>query len=305
MKTPSYSRRRFLKDAALGSAGVAATLAAATPAGAIEPITRPGPHRFKFSLAAYSYRNLLSGKKPKLTMHDFADDCAKLQLEGTELTSYYFPKKPTREYLVGLKGHCFRLGLDVSGTAVGNNFTGSPGAARDGQIASVKRWIDHAAILGAPVIRIFSGSVRAGQKPAEAHRLAVAAIEECCEYAGKQGVLLALENHGGLTTTVKGMLALVRDVKSPWFGVNMDTGNLHSADIYGDLARIAPYSLNVQVKVVVKPAGGIRQPTDFKRLAKILTDAGYRGYIVLEYEERGDPRVECRKYIGQMREAFV
>ena len=116
---------------------------------------------------------------------------------------------------------------------------------------------------------------------------------------------LALENHGGLTTEPEGLLSLVRDVKSPWFGVNLDTGNFNTADPYADLARIAPYALNVQVKVSITPAGGKRQHADFRRLAQILTDAGYRGYIVLEFEESEDPRVACPRYMDELRAAFA
>ena len=73
----------------------------------------------------------------------------------------------------------------------------------------------------------------------------------------------------------------------------------------GELKQLAPYALNVQVKVVIKPADDVVQPTDFSRLAAMLRDAGYRGYIVLEYEERGNPREECPKFLDQMRKAFV
>lgn len=271
---------------------------------AIEPIERPGKAKFKFSLAAYSYRKLLTGNPPELTLDDFFVDCAKMGLEGTEPTSYYFPKQITPEYLRHLKHLAFRLGLDITGTAVGNDFCYPPGAQRDGQIASVKKWIEYAEILGAPVIRIFSGSPKGQQTPEEAHRLAIEGIEECCDYAGQHGVFLALENHGGLTSGVDGMLRLVHDVKSPWFGVNLDSGNFSGDDVYGDLAKIAPYSLNVQIKVVVAGPGGKKVPSDFPRLAKILTEAGYRGYIVLEYEEEEDARGVCPRYIEQLREAF-
>ena len=303
MTVLTTTRRRFLKRAVLHSAAATATASLwSSPAWAIAPIERTGGPKFKFSVAGYSYRGLLTSGK--LTLKDFISDCAKMNLEGTELTSYYFPRNVSDEYLRDLKQHCFRLGLDVSGTAVGNDFCHPPGKARDQQIASVKKWIEHAEVLGAPVIRIFSGRPRTEQAPAEAHKLAVSGMEECCEYAGKHGVFLALENHGGLTTTVDGMLRLVHDVKSPWFGVNVDTGNFHGADVYSDLAKIAPYALNVQVKVVIKPAGGAKQPSDFRRLAKLLRDANYRGYIVLEYEEAGDPRVECPKFVEQLRAAF-
>lgn len=91
---------------------------------AIKPIQRnSGVAKFKFSLAAYSYRDLLTSKPPKLSLdEDFISDCAKMGLEGTELTSYYFPQPVTPEYLCKLKDHAFRLGLDISGTAVGNDF---------------------------------------------------------------------------------------------------------------------------------------------------------------------------------------
>jgi sugar phosphate isomerase/epimerase len=295
----SLNRRSLLQAAA------AAGIAAASRLAAVEPIPRNGIPKFKFSLAAYSYRDLLTGKEPKLTLIDFIQDCAKFGLEGTELTSYYFPKALTPEYLRTIKAACFRLGLDVSGTAVGNDFGFAPGDERTKQIESVKRWVDHAAVLGAPVIRIFAGHQKKDQTPAQAHSLMVSAIEECCDYAGKQGVHLALENHGGPTATADGLLAFVRDVQSPWFGVNLDSGNFHSDDPYAELARIAPYALNAQIKVVMTGPDKAKKPADFARLAKILREAHYRGWVALEFEEKGNPREECPKYLQEIREAFA
>lgn len=292
------SRREFLASSAV--------LAVATTASAIEPIPRNGQPKFKFSLAAYSYRDLLKGDSPKLTLQDFINDCAAMGLEGTELTSYYFPKNTTPEYLRTLRRQCFRLGLDVSGAAVGNDFGHPAGEARTREIANVKQWIDYAEILGAPVIRIFAGNAKSDQTEAQTHSLMVAGIEECCEYAGKHGVHLALENHGGPTATADGLLAFVRDVNSPWFGVNLDSGNFRSTDDpYAELERIAPYALNAQIKVVMSGGGKKKEPADFPRLAKILRQAHYRGYVVLEYEEEGDPREECPKFMDQIREAFA
>jgi sugar phosphate isomerase/epimerase len=302
--TRPTDRRTFILSTLAGAAAGAGAIG--TPlARAIGPIERtPGSH-FKFSLAAYSYRDLLNVKKPKLTLQDFIDDCAKFNLDGTELTSYYFPARPTPEFLRELKGYAFRRGLDISGTAVGNDFCVPPGKRRDEQIANVKRWIEYADMMDAPVIRIFSGGAKPGQSVDEARRLAIEAIHECCEYAGKYGVFLALENHGGIVAEADGVLEIVHAVSSPWFGVNMDTGNFHTADVYGDLAKIAPFSINVQVKVTVHPAGKPDEPSDFKRLAQILKTSGYRGYIVLEFEGRGDPRMECPKYVDQIRAAFA
>jgi sugar phosphate isomerase/epimerase len=294
-------RRDFLCAGALAGCSVAC---AGLPgsATAIEPVARTGKPKFKFSLAAYSYRELLKPRQgqPTLTLNDFVDDCAKFGLEGTELTSYYFPEPATPEYIYALRRHCFRLGLDVSGTAIGNEFGHPPGAKRDAEIAKTKKWIENAEMLGAPVIRIFAGHQQKDQTAEEAHKLMVSAIEECCDYAGKHGVHLALENHGGPTATADGLLKFVRDVQSPWFGVNLDGGNFRGDDAYEQLAQIAPYAVNAQIKAKV---GG--KPADMKRLAKIMRDANYRGYIVLEYEEAGDVRAESRRYLDAMREAFA
>ncbi|HIA17840.1 MAG TPA: sugar phosphate isomerase/epimerase [Planctomycetaceae bacterium] len=299
-------RRQFLGQCALGSAMAAGGWWTGTNSvQAIEPIPRSGSSRFVFSLAAYSYRNLLKGKAAKLTLADFVDDCAAFQLDGTELTSYYFPQEITTEYIYALKQRCFRQGLDISGTAVGNDFGHPDSAQRKGQITHVKKWVDYAEMLGAPVIRIFAGKSKKGSTPQQSHSLMVAAIEECCAYAGEHGVHLALENHGGPTSTAAGLMAFVRDVKSPWFGINLDTGNFHTEDIYGDLEKVAPYCLNVQVKVTVSGPDRVKKPSDLKRLASMLRAANYRGYIVLEYEENGDPRTECRKYLSQLRSAFA
>lgn len=300
-------RRQFAKHCATAAVAAAGVSMPADCSMGIAPVVRNGTPKFKFSLAAYSYRDLLTGESPQLTLADFVSDCAGMDLEGTELTSYYFSTPTTEKYLRNLKQLCFRLGLDVSGTAIGNDFGFPAGAQRDEQIAAAKQWIDYAEILGAPVIRIFAGKQKQELSRQQTHALMVEGIEECCDYAGQHGVYLALENHGGPTATAEGMLSLIRDVKSPWFGVNLDTGNFFSDDPYGELEKIAPYALNVQVKVVTASGDERRhkQPTDFARLAGILRTANYRGYIVLEYEEGGNPRIECPKYLAELREAFA
>ena len=116
---------------------------------------------------------------------------------------------------------------------------------------------------------------------------------------------LALENHGGPTATVDGLLKIVKDVKSDWFGVNLDTGNFRSDSVYEDLAKAAPYALNLQVKVVVQDTKGTESHTDYDRLAKILKAANYRGYVVLEYEEAGDVREESRVHLERLRKALI
>lgn len=299
--SPKFTRRNWM----MGTAGLAAAGIVAETSHAAKPIADRSAPKFKLSLAAYSYRKLLQDANSGVTLKTFIDDCAKMQLDGTELTSYYFPKDLDASYLYDLKSHAFRQGLSVSGTAIGNDFGHPPGEQRDQQIQLTKTWIENAAKLGAPVIRVFAGHQKKGISAEETHRLMVEGLNEVCQYAGEHGIFLALENHGGPTSTAEGLLKLVHDVESDWFGVNLDSGNFHSDDIYGELAQIAPYALNAQIKVVVSGPDKKKVPTDFKRIFDILGEANYRGFVVLEYEENENPREECPKFIETLREAMA
>lgn len=301
-----FSRREFLATAALSGAALSAiSLPAAAAVPPVREVARP---YMKLSLAAYSFnRQLGRGEKPgDMTLMDFIDFCAEMDLDGTELTSYYFPREVTQEYLLEIKRRTFLLGLDVSGTAIGNDFCLPPGASRDLQLAMTRMWIAYAAEMGAPVIRIFAGKVPKGDTEEAAIERCVEGINKSLEFAAQKGVFLALENHGGITSTAEQMLSIIERVDdSPWFGVNFDSGNFQTEDPYRDLEMIAPYTINAQIKATLKPAGGDKQPTDFRRVIDMLKGVNYRGYIVLEYEEPEDPRTEIPKYLDQLREAIA
>src|SRR5437588_9263661 len=193
---------------ALRSAAVAAGALLAAPAAAIEPIARIGKPRIKLSLAAYSFRQALDLKrkpKPEMTLADFIDFGATQPLDAVELTAYYFAET-TPEYLAALKGRATRLGLDVSGTAVGNNFCVPDPAKLREQIDSVKQWVEHTSRLGGKTMRIFAGTVSKGDTEEKARQRCVEAIQEACDHAGKHGIYLALENHGGIVATAEQLL---------------------------------------------------------------------------------------------------
>jgi sugar phosphate isomerase/epimerase len=297
----TFSRRDLLKAAALMS--IASPLAVPRFASAIGPIGRKRPSHLKLSLAAYSYRDFLQPKtgKPTMDLFDFVDIAADNALDGVELTSYYFPPDVKPDYLHKLKQHAFSLGLDVSGTSVGNNFCVPPGPARDAQIKLVKTWLDNAAELDAPVIRIFAGQVAKGDTEDVAVGRVIEAIKETLPLAVEKGVTLGLENHGGITATPKQILRLVNAVDSPNFGVNLDTGNFHGADPYAELAELAPYAVNVQVKTEISKAGGKKEDADLSRVVNILRDAKYSGYVVLEYEAKEDPKVAVPRHLKTLR----
>lgn len=308
--TQIRSSRRDLLLAVPGAIA-AAMVSASSSARAAVPIARPAGSHMKLSLAAYSFDRYLAKRgtpeqvaAAKMTIEQFIDYCAEINLDGTELTSYYFPIDITPAYIVSLKERCFRLGLDISGTAIGNDFCLPEGPKRNQELMMCREWIDHAAMLGAPVIRIFAGSVPTGDSEEAARERCVAGINESLDYASKRGVFLALENHGGITSTSEQMLKIIEGVKaSPWFGVNLDGGNFKTADPYFDLERIAPYTINAQLKATVY-SNGIAEKADLQRLIAILKRADYRGYVVLEYEEQEDPRTAIPTLIQKMRDAI-
>jgi sugar phosphate isomerase/epimerase len=292
------TRRTFLHSTLALSAG--STLAWSR-AEAIEPIPRQGRSRMRLSIAAYSYRDYLTGKrKPAMTLEDYVDVAAELGVDAVEPTSYYF-QDTSPAYLARLKGRCTRLGLDISGTAVGNNFCHQDPAKLKEEIDKVKQWVERAAILGGKTIRIFAGNVPAGDTEENARRRCVAAIQEACDHAGKHGIYLALENHGGITATPERMLAIVKEVKHDWFGVNLDSGNFHTEDPYADLAKIAPYAVIAQVKTEIQRAGQKKEEADLKRILQLLRDVNYRGYVALEYEAAEDPREAIPRHVDVLK----
>ncbi len=312
MKT--IDRREFLRAGVLGSGVIAAggTLVAGSDADETErPIRAPSAAsafpervagaRFTLSCAGYSFRSLLPGRNPdpKMSLEDFIDFCAQQELDGVELTSYFFPRTDD-DYLASLKRRAFVNGLAVTGTPVGNNFCHPPGAERDGQLRHVREWTDRAALLGAPCVRVFGGSAPRGVSVDQATAWCVDSLKQACKHAGKRGVVLAIENHGGITATAEQVIGLVRTVDSPWLGINLDTGNFHERDPYEEIERAAPHAVVVQLKVEVG-RGSSKRPADVERILGILRRSGFRGVIALEYEASEDPLTAVPRHLAELR----
>ncbi len=309
----NFNKRDFLKTVGAVSvtAGLGVTLPVCLPAAS--PVQRKGKPRLNLSLAAYSFRDYFNTathaqNRPadvrSIDMHDFIDYCADHNLDGAELTSYYLDPKISRSELTALKRHAFLRGIAISGTAVGNVFTLPKGTKRDSQIAHVKKWIDNAAHMGAPHVRVFAGGIN-GQSLKQAQSMCIEALEEVGEYAGERGVFLGIENHGGIVAEADSLLEIVRATQSEWVGVNLDTGNFHTDDVYGDIARCVPHAVNVQLKVEIQPRGAKQKSAaDLGRLVKILRDGGYQGFIALEFEAATDPWVAVPKWLNKLKEVI-
>src|SRR5512133_1100589 len=151
------NRRSFTRNLAL--AGVASAL----PVSGIlaEPSnSASGTDHLKISLNAFSFNDLLLAKK--ITIDDVLDFCAKLGIEGVDLTGYYFPgypEAPSDEYIFHVKKKAFRLGSDLGCTGVRNDFTWADPEKRKAEKKLVKDWIVVAQKLGAPGLRIFAGTL--------------------------------------------------------------------------------------------------------------------------------------------------
>jgi sugar phosphate isomerase/epimerase len=236
-----------------------------------------------------------------MSLEAFIEIARKNGLDGVELTAYYFPTTE-RAYLNHLKRFVHRQGLSISGTAVGSDFAQPDADKRRAHVAMTKEWTDHSVALGAPTLRVFAGPVREGSRETDAFGWVVECLQECAAYAGEQGVLLALENHGGLTSTGDQTVRLLNAVGSDWLGSNLDFGNF-SGDAYAQFALCAPFAVATHAKITYAGASG-REPVDYRRVETLMEQAGYRGFIAIEYEEEEDPDTAVPRFARELLDIF-
>ena len=268
------NRRTLLKSLPLAMAPALPAAAAASK-----------KSRLRTAICAYSYRDPL-GKKT-MTYRDIVDIAVDTGVDGLDLTVYWFPSTG-KDFLLPLKRHAFTNGVEIYSISVRSDMCRPTAEERAKEFASLKNWIDVAATLGAGHIRVFGGAVPKGRTEDEASEWVVETLGMSAMYAATEGVILGLENHGGITARADTIKKIVTKVNSPWVGVNVDTGNFES-DAYSQLTTIIPYAVNVQVKTEIRVEKGKNEPSDWDRVAKMLVESGYKGYLALEYEAREDP----------------
>ena len=135
---------------------------------------------------------------------------------------------------------------------------------RAAEVRMVKEWLGHAVELGALELRVFAGETPEGHSDEDAFDWAVGALKECAPVAAEKGVAMALENHGGITTTSAQVIRLIEAVDSEWLRVNLDTGNYGmdpEVDPYEGMRRVAPLSVTAHHKVSMKTPTG-KVPVD-------------------------------------------
>lgn len=252
---------------------------------------------------AYSYRKYLTSGE--MTLEAFLDKAVEIGLDCVDLTSYYFPTTDD-EYLNHIKKCAYLNGLDITGTAVGNRFTHAEPAKRAEAVQQVKQWVDISVTLGAPCIRVFAGGAPEGHTFEEARGWTVECLEECLEYAEPRGVIIGLENHGGITSTVEQVISILKAVggsylEKRWLGTNLDLGN-YRGDPYAQIEMAAPYAVATHAKTEVSVEGIGKQDADFGRITRILNKAGYKGCLSIEYEGKEDPMTAMPKFVNYLKE---
>jgi len=316
------TRRNFLQRAALIPLA-AAGIRGAELSAAVAPVQRVGGAKLKPGLNAYSFSEVLSAHAQDagkgIDLFQVCDFAAKQNFDAVDLTGYFFPgypNAPDDQFVFALKRRAQALGLEISGTGVRNDFTTADKAVRAEGVRCLKTWVEVAAKLGAPVVRAFADSQAphhewreaSGGAPREAVEAWIAdALRECAEHGQRFGVMVVVQNHGDFVSTGEEHLSLLKSVDHPWCGALVDTGKYVTEDPYADIALMAPYACNWQIKETTHSRTDSPR-TDMKKLVSIIRQSGYRGYVPIETLKMGrkdyDPFAEASKLLAELRAAI-
>ncbi|GMU36200.1 MAG: sugar phosphate isomerase/epimerase [Phycisphaerae bacterium] len=274
------TRRQFLRDAA-GLAGVA-VVGGALSAEA-DPQDPPGAKKFSISLAAWSVHRLFFDGKlkqidlPKLTREEFG-------LDGLELVNNFFPA-PTFDYCNDLRKRAADHGVKILLIMCDSegDMSHADAAVRRQAVRNHRKWLDAAALLGCHSIRCNFGNAAPGD--AEAIRRGAESFAELADLAAADKLNVIIENHGGLSSDADSLMKVVAAVNKPNFGTLPDFGNFpKEADRYDSICKLMPAAKAVSAKCYAFNDAGDETTIDFARMMKIVLDAGYRGYVGIEYE---------------------
>ncbi|MBI5084568.1 MAG: sugar phosphate isomerase/epimerase [Acidobacteria bacterium] len=300
------SRRQIL-------AGMAAAIPGAR--GLIGQGTLEG--RVRLAVSSYSYWHF---RGPKFPIEDVIDDAARLGFEGVEILHRQM-RDESASYVNGLKRRAAERGLSLPMLSIHQDFVWPAADERRRHIDHTIRCLELCARLGIPLMRLNSGRWKtiasfddlmkvkgdeppvAGYREEDAIRWCVESIEACLPVCERLGVMMALENHWGLTTKVETLLRIHKAVNSPWLGINLDTGN-YPGDPYAGIEQLAGQATIVQAKTYYGGGEWYTLDLDYKRIAQILKRSGYRGWVSLEMEGKEDPKTAVAKSLKVLREAF-
>lgn len=252
--------------------------------------------RLHAGLVAYSFRKNLADRT--MTYDDLihiASDCG---LDGIDTTAYWFPDE-SPAFLAGLRTTAYRNGIHLYSLGVRVRLCQPTPQLQAAEVENCKKWVDVAERIGAGQVRVFGGAVPKGASEQQAIAWAVEVLKRCAEYTGSKGIILGVEDDGGLTTTAEPTVEIVKQADNPFTGINLDTGNFPKNG-YAQVAFAIPYATNVHFKVRIADENGNKARADWPRLAGMFRSAGYKGYLSLEYEEDGDATIAVPPLLAEL-----
>lgn len=271
----------------------------------------------KLGISSYSFWHF---RGPKYPIETVVERASAMGVQGVEILHRQMESED-KAYCQRLKRHAFLHGVDLIGLSIHQNFVSPDVEVRQQQIDHTLHCIELAYELGIPSIRLNSGrwgtvesfdelmALRGDEPPIpgytddDAFAWCQECIEKCLPRAEELGVLLALENHWGLTRHPAGVLRIVNAISSPWLGVLMDTGNFLEAP-YDKLEQMAPQAVYVHAKTYYGGGEWYTLDLDYARIAGMLKNVGFHGYLSLEFEGKEDPETAVPKSITMLSEAF-
>jgi len=315
MPTNPRNRRNFLKSA---SALAGSMLGTQMPLASAENTKRLPIKSNSIGVSTYSYWGFRRNEfKPIEKCLDIAADQG---FDGVEILQVQMEDfKPS--YLQKIKKHAFLNGIALMGLSTHQDFVDPDAYKRRHNVEQTIFYIRQAADLGIPTIRINTGRwntsknfdhlmknrgiepVLEGHTEEEGYKWVIDSIGKLVGEAERSGVILGLENHWGLGLTPEGVLKIINAIKSPWLQVTLDTGNFLE-DPYERLSMLANKTVLLQAKTYYGGGRWYTLDLDYGKIAKIMRDANYRGWVSLEFEGKEDPVSGCKKSLELLRKFF-
>lgn len=281
-------RRTFLRNLALTPLIISSNKLLAFS----NPKTEVKKKRLQYSINAYSFNSEL--RSGEMTFFDMMEFAAEIGMDAIDLTGYYFssyPETPENSELFALKRKALALGLDIAWTGVRNNFVTPDTSARKTDVELIKNWLEVSSKLGATIMRIFTGKADYdGFTKEEVKEWLVNEYKICATYGQEHGVIVGLQNHDEFLFTSDEVIDIIKRVDSEWFGLVLDTGSLPSENTYDEIEKLAPYGNYWFIKEHVKTKNSVKVPVDLKKMASIIKNQGYQGYVSFESLSEGDPK---------------
>jgi L-ribulose-5-phosphate 3-epimerase len=241
---------------------------------------------FEISLAQWSWHKRLFGEaEPRMDNLDFAKEAHGLGFQAVEYVNQFFKDKAEdTKYLAEMKKRADDLGVkSVLIMCDDEGALGDPDARRRSQaVSNHHKWVRAAKFLGCHSIRVNAYSEDSYD---EQLKLAADGLRRLGEYAAEHKLNVIVENHGGLSSNGKWLAGVIKQVDLPNCGTLPDFGNFPpEIDPYEAVETLMPYAKSVSAKSYDFDEKGDETTIDYYRMMKIVLDAGYKGFVGIEYE---------------------